>query len=89
MEHIRRQFALLQQQSLLSTDQVGQQLSWMRQQMGSLAMQIGSQGQDQADHDTTWELDTLQVRAHFVAWHKKKCAGKSLSSQISGACLCE
>ncbi|KAF5831784.1 hypothetical protein DUNSADRAFT_12595 [Dunaliella salina] len=60
MEHIRRQFALLQQQSLLSTDQVGQQLSWMRQQMGSLAMQIGSQGQDQADHDTAWELDTLQ-----------------------------
>jgi len=60
MEHVRRQMALLQQQTLLSTDQVGQQMSWLRQQMHSLVTQVSSQGQDQAENDTAWELDALQ-----------------------------
>jgi len=58
IEHIRRQMALLQQQTKMSAEQVKQQLAWLRQQMHGLVAQVRAQVQEEQD---AWELDALQV----------------------------
>lgn len=53
--------ALLHQQSQMSTQQLQQQVAWLRQQMFSVVVQVRTLGADQDETDEE-ELDGLEVR---------------------------